>query len=158
MELNNINEKFMSKQQYDELLGNITDSLNLILDEFKKLYVITNMHPNNQEYQQLFENCKTNLNVIQSKLFTVSNDIQSDTNKINALLLELDSKIKIERKNNRELKRKLGMVEHKNNSAFEMIDNYKEMYDSNYLRNWSLVLSTALCIFTIGVVYKKQVV
>lgn len=158
MELNNINEQFMSKQQYDELLGNITDSLNLILDEFKKLYVITNMHPNNQEYQQLFENCKTNLNTIQSKLFTVSNDIQSDTNKINALLLELDSKIKIERKNNKELKRKLGMVEHKNNSAFEMIDNYKEMYDSNYLRNWSLVLSTALCIFTIGVVYKKQVV
>ncbi len=158
MGLNNINEQFMSKQQYDELLGNITDSLNLILDEFKKLYVITNMHPNNQEYQQLFENCKTNLNAIQSKLFTVSNDIQSDTNKINALLLELDSKIKIERKNNRELKRKLGMIEHKNNSAFEMIDNYKEMYDSNYLRNWSLVLSTALCIFTIGVVYKKQVV
>ncbi len=158
MELNNINEQFMSKQQYDELLGNITDSLNLILDEFKKLYVITNMNPNNQEYQQLFENCKTNLNAIQSKLFTVSNDIQSDTNKINALLLELDSKIKIERKNNRELKRKLGMIEHKNNSAFEMIDNYKEMYDSNYLRNWSLVLSTALCIFTIGMVYKKQVV
>ncbi len=158
MGLNNINEQFMSKQQYDELLGNITDSLNLILDEFKKLYVITNMHPNNQEYQQLFENCKTNLNAIQSKLFTVSNDIQSDTNKINALLLELDSKIKIERKNNKELRKKLGMVEHKNNSAFEMIDNYKEMYDSNYLRNWSLVLSTALCIFTIGVVYKKQVV
>ncbi len=156
MELNNINGKFMSKQQYDELLGNITNSLNLILDEFKKLYVITNMHPNNQEYQQLFENCKTNLNAIQSKLFTVSNDIQSDTNKINTLLLELDSKIKIERKNNRELKRKLGMVEHKNNSAFEMIDNYKEMYDSNYLRNWSLILSTALCIFTIGIVYKKQ--
>ena len=158
MELNNIDGKFMSKQQYDELLGNITDSLNLILDEFKKLYVITNMHPNNQEYQQLFENCKTNLNTIQSKLFTVSNDIQSDTNKINALLLELNSLIKIERKNNKELRRKLGMVEHKNNSAFEMIDNYKEMYDSNYLRNWSLVLSTALCIFTIGVVYKKQVV
>lgn len=158
MELNNINKQFISKQQYDELLGNVINSLNLILDEFKKLYVITNMHPNNQEYQQLFENCKTNLNAIQSKLFTVSNDIQSDTNKINALLLELDSKIKIERKNNKELKRKLGMVEHKNNSTFEMIDNYKEMYDSNYLRNWSLVLSTALCIFTIGVVYKKQVV
>lgn len=158
MELNNINGKFMSKQQYDELLGTIINSLNLILDEFKKLYVITNMHPNNQEYQQLFENCKTNLNAIQSKLFTVSNDIQSDTNKINALLLELDSKIKIERKNNKELRKKLGMVEHKNNSAFEMIDNYKEMYDSNYLRNWSLVLSTALCIFTIGMVYNKQVV
>ena len=156
MESENINHKFIEKQQYVESLNTLNDSINLILDEFKKLYVITNMHPTNQEYQQLFENCKANINQIQAKLFTISNDIQSDTNKINSLLLKLDSSIKVERTKNKELKRKLGIVEHKNNSASEMIDNYKEMYDSTYLRNWSLSLSTILCIITIGTVYKKQ--
>jgi hypothetical protein len=156
MGLENINYKFIEKNQYVESLNTLNDSINLILDEFKNLYVITNMHPDNQEYQQLFENCKANINQIQGKLFTITNNIQSDTNKINSSLLEVDTSIKVERNTNKELKQKLGIIEHKNNSASEMIDNYKEMYDSNYLRNWSLSLSTILCIITIGIVYKKQ--
>lgn len=156
MGLENINYKFIEKNQYVESLNTLNDSINLILDEFKNLYVITNMHPDNQEYLQLFENCKANINQIQAKLFTITNNIQSDTNKMNSSLLELDTSIKVERNTNKELKTKLGIIEHKNNSASEMIDNYKEMYDSNYLRNWSLSLSTILCIITIGIVYKKQ--
>ena len=156
MGLENINYKFIEKNQYVESLNTLNDSINLILDEFKNLYVITNMHPDNQEYLQLFENCKANINQIEAKLFTITNNIQSDTNKINSSLLEIDTSIKVERNTNKELKQKLGIIEHKNNSASEMIDNYKEMYDSNYLRNWSLSLSTILCIITIGIVYKKQ--
>ena len=156
MGLENINYKFIEKNQYVESLNTLNDSINLILDEFKNLYVITTMHPGNQEYLQLFENCKANINQIEAKLFTITNNIQSDTNKINSSLLEIDTSIKVERNTNKELKQKLGIIEHKNNSASEMIDNYKEMYDSNYLRNWSLSLSTILCIITIGIVYKKQ--
>ena len=156
MGLENINYKFTEKKQYVESLNTLNDSINLILDEFKNLYVITTMHPDNQEYLQLFENCKANINQIQAKLFTITNNIQSDINKINSSLLELDASIKVERNTNKELKQKVGIIEHKNNSASEMIDNYKEMYDSNYLRNWSLSLSTILCIITIGIVYKKQ--
>ena len=150
------NNNFSDKQYFVNLLTALNENNNLVLDEFKKLYVITNMHPNSQEYQQLFENCKSNIDTNQSKLFTISNDIQSNTNKLNQILIKLNEQIKVERKKNKELKTKLGMVEHKNNSASEMINNYKEMYDSKYLRNWSLILSTFICIYAINLVYKKQ--
>lgn len=156
MDIENINYNFLEKQQYINSLNALNDSLKLILDEFAKLYVITNMHPSNQEYQQLFENSKANISQIQAKIFTTSNDIQSNTNKLNELLLKLDALIKVERKKNKILKKKLGIVEHKNNAASEMIYNYKEIYNSNYLRNWGLILSTFLCIYTISSVYKKQ--
>jgi hypothetical protein len=39
-----------------------------------------------------------------------------------------------------------------------MINDYREIYDIKYLRNWGLFLSTIICIYTISVVYKKQVV
>jgi hypothetical protein len=77
-------------------------------------------------------------------------------NELNKKLHELDVLIKIERKKNKELKKKLGIVEIENNSSSEMIDNYKTIYDTKYLQNWALLLSIIVCIITIGVTYKKQ--
>ena len=55
-----------------------------------------------------------------------------------------------------EFKKQLGIVESTNNSAYEMINDYKEIYNIKYLRNWALILSTFLCIYTISIVFKKQ--
>jgi len=63
-----------------------------------------------------------------------------------------------ERDKNKKLRQKLGMVEDKNNSSLEMINDYKEIYQINYLRNWALFLSTIICIFTIKTIYKNPVV
>ena len=54
-------------------------------------------------------------------------------------VLEKDNR---EKKRNRELKRKLGIVESEINSSNEMISDFNEMYDTDYLRNWGLFLST----------------
>ena len=88
----------------------------------------------------------------------MANDIQGNTDDINKQLSELDRLIRIERDKNKNLRKKLGMIENKNNSSLEMISDYKEIYQINYLRNWALFLSTIICIFTISTVYKKPVV
>ena len=113
------------------------------------------MHPENEEYQYQYENVVSNINKILSTLFTTSNDIQFDINVFNKKLVELNISIEREKKNNIELKKKLGIIEHKNNSSTEMINDYKEIYNKYYLQNWSIVLSTLLCIYTISVIYKK---
>jgi hypothetical protein len=41
----------------------------------------------------------------------------------------------------KKLKRNLGIVEHKTNTATEMIDDYKEIYNERYLRNWAMGIS-----------------
>lgn len=143
-----------NKNKLDELKGVIS----LLLDEFKKLYVAAKMDPDNEDIQSQYQDVISNIEQMEIKLFSLSNDIQSNTAELNKQLKNLDRLITIERDRNKQLRKKLGMVEEKNNSALEMISDYKELYNIQYLRNWALFLSTIICIFTINTVYKKSVV
>jgi hypothetical protein len=145
----------LNTEQYIEKINLLKDNSVFILDEFKKLYVINKMHPENEEYQYQYENIVSNINTILSNLFTTSNDIQFNINVLNKKLEQLNNSIEKERKHNIELKKKLGIIKHKNNSSAEMIKDYKNIYNQYYLQNWSIVLSTLLCVYTISVVYKK---
>ena len=92
----------------------------------------------------MFNNIKQNLNGLSSSLFMVSNNVDANIDNINKTFKALDVLINRERKRNRELKRKLGIVETEANSSKEMIHDYNQMYDEDYLRNWGLFLSTVL--------------
>jgi len=156
MEIENIDENFMKPEQFDEKLDVLNGSVNLLLDEFKKIYIISKMHPANQEYQQQYANMVAGLDQLQSKLFSASNDVQVNIDNINKAMIALDIHIRKEREKNRELKVKLGIIENKSNASSEMIDDYTQIYDKRYLRNWALGLSTIICIMTIGSLFKKQ--
>lgn len=156
MEIENIDENFMKPEQFNEKLEVLNGSVNLLLDEFKKIYIISKMHPANQEYQQQYANMVAGLDQLQSKLFSASNDVQVNIDNINKAMIALDIHIRKEREKNRELKVKLGIIENKSNASSEMIDDYTQIYDERYLRNWALGLSTIICIMTIGSLFKKQ--
>jgi hypothetical protein len=149
-------DNYKNSKQYIEQLDGLNSSIDTLLAEFRKIYVVSKMNPNSAEYQQQYANITANINQIQSKLFTTSNGIQVNIDEISKKLLEINKLIDIEREKNHKLKSKLGIVEDKNNSASEMIYNYKQMYNYNYLRNWALFLSITLCIFSISKVYKDQ--
>jgi methyl-accepting chemotaxis protein len=151
----NFNENLNLSSEYIEKIEQLKGGVNVLLDEFKKIYVITKMNPTNEEYQQQFQNIINSLAEILSKLFTISNSVQVNIDEINKKLLELNVLIREERDRNRQLKIKLGMVENTGNASSEMISNYKDIYNMNYLRNWSLLLSSILCMITIGIIYKK---
>lgn len=156
MEIKYTNNNFMKPEQFNEKLYELNETITLLLDEFKKIYVLSKMHPANQEYQQQYANMIDGLNQIQSKIFSTSNDVQVNIDNLNKAMIEIDVRIKREKKKNKELKRKLGIVEHKTNTASEMIYDYMQMYDKSYLRNWALGLSTLICIMTISSIFKKQ--
>jgi len=149
-------DNFMKTDQFKEKINQLDSGINLLLEEFKKLYVITKMNPNNEEYQTQYQNIINSLASILSKLFFISNDVQVNIDNINKKLFEFDALIKKERENNRELKIKIGIVENKTYAASEMISDYRDIYDERYLRNWSLFLSSIICLFTISIIYKKQ--
>ncbi len=156
MDIEVINDNYTKPEQFIEKLNTLNGSVNLLLDEFKKIYVISKTHPSNQEYQQQYSSMVAGLNELQSKLFTISNDVQVNIDKINKEMIALDNRIRNEREKNKELKRKLGIIDNKNNAASEMINDYTAIYDERYLRNWALGLSTLICIMTIGSIFKKQ--
>ena len=129
---------YTTPAQFKEKLQALQQQLPAILEDFKKYYVFYNKNPEYDEYRQMFENMKTNLNKINSDLFVLSNDVSSNTDELNKQLIILNALIVREKQRNRELKRKLGIVENKSNAADEMISNFREIYESEYLRNWGL--------------------
>lgn len=157
-ENNDYENVFIKSKQYKEKINQLDSGTDLLLNEFKKLYVITNMHPTNEEYQTQYQNIINSLGEILSKLFSISNDVQVNIDELNKKLFEFDILIRQEKEKNKELKRKLGIVENKNNAASEMISDYKDIYEKRYLRNWSLLLSSAIGIVTIVKIFKNPVV
>jgi hypothetical protein len=94
---------------------------------------------------------------LSSDLFVLSNDVQSSTDELNKKLFALNILIQEEKERNRELKLKLGIVEHKNNAATELISDYKNIYSEEYLRNWGLFLSILIIGTSISKISKNPV-
>jgi hypothetical protein len=155
MNTENIIDKLPKPEQFINNLDTLKQKIGPILEDFKKYYVFYNKNPEYPEYQSMFETVKSQMTQVCSDLFVLENTVLTNTDQINKALIELNLLIKEEKKRNRELKRKLGIAETENNAAMEMIDNYKEMYDSGYLRNWGLGISILFAITVISKVYKS---
>ena len=155
MSIENIIDKLPKPKQFTNNLDTLKQQIGPILDDFKKYYVFYNKNPEYPEYQSMFDNIKGQMTKVCSDLFTLENSVQLNIDKINKALIELNLLIIEEKKQNRVLKRKLGIAETENNAAMEMINNYTEMYDSGYLKNWSLGISILFVIAIISKLYKS---
>jgi hypothetical protein len=94
---------------------------------------------------------------LSSDLFMLSNDVQASTDELNKKLFALNVLIQEEKERNRKLKLRLGIVEHKNNAATELISDYKNMYSEEYLRNWALFISILIIGSSISKISKTPV-
>jgi uncharacterized coiled-coil DUF342 family protein len=142
---------YKTPEQFIERLQTLQQQLPAILEDFKKYYVFYNKNPEYDDYRQMFENIKANVNKINSDLFVLSNEVLSNTDDLNTQLFELNDLIEQEKEKNRELKRKLGIVENKTAATDEMITNFRDIYESKYLRNWGLFG----CIIVGGLIIKN---
>lgn len=138
-------------------INTLKEKLPSILDDFKKYYVFYNKNPEYNEYQQIFENIKGNLQNINSELFMTTNNIEKDTESINDRLQKINALIAKEKKKNRQLKRRLGIVEKKYNGSDELISDYKEMYNLDYLTNFALFFGVILLGTTMASKFKARV-
>jgi DNA repair ATPase RecN len=159
----------MSNISYDIIENNLVDpakftrevqtlneQLPSILADFKKYYVFYNKNPEYNEYQQLFENIKSNLNKINSQLFTIGNDVQVETNKLSKSMIKLDELIQNDKKTNTTFKNKLKTLKEKNSSADELIYDYNTLYDIKYLKNWAMFLNIIIAGFILSYVFKVK--
>jgi hypothetical protein len=168
--MNNLTNEFSSMSQYDldhmnffsgftlpsqfkTQIASLQSQLPAVLQNFTNNYVLNYSNIDNQEYQQSYADAKNILNNLSSQLFTVSNDIQYNTEEINKKLIEIDELVRKEKKEQKQLKKKLGIVESNMNASEELIINFQEMYDSEYLRNWGLFLSVLIALFCLSKIY-----
>ena len=138
---------------FTDRLKTTTEKTGPILKDFSPAYVAVNTYPETQDYQQTFANVQSNITQNRSDLFTISNNVQSATDIINTQLLCLNKMITEEKDKNQTLKRRLGLVEEKSNASSELIDDYRNIYEEGYLRNWGLVLSVMIIFFAVKNMY-----
>jgi hypothetical protein len=67
-----------------------------------------------------------------------SNNVEKDTENINDRLQKINALIAKEKMKNKLLKKRLGIVEKKYNGSDELISDYKEIYNLDYLTNFAL--------------------
>jgi chromosome segregation ATPase len=149
---------YENPENFNQKLESLKQQLPPILDDYNKYSVLYNKNPDYNEYQQSFDIIQGNLNQFNSEVFMLSNNVQSETDKINKYLNQLNRLISFEKTTRSDLKKQLGNVESDNNATTEMIINYKEMYNNGYLRNWGLLLSIVLAGFAISKVYSSKLV
>ena len=147
--------EFENPNNFKEKITELEDKLPFILEDFKKNYVLYNKDQDYNEYQQIFEVSKGNLQQINFDLSTIETNVSTNTDKLNEQLNELNTQIEEEREENRMLKSKLGLLEDGKNSMDEMIHDYKKKYHLAYLRNWGLLLSILAACFTMKSIFKS---
>jgi hypothetical protein len=116
-------EKMRNPEEIKNRIKTLEEQSPYILAEFKKNFILYNKNPEYSEYQQMFQNIKSNLGKIGAQFFELLNTIQVDTEELNKKLNCLNALIVEERQKNRRLKRRLGIVDNENNASNEMIFN-----------------------------------
>jgi hypothetical protein len=153
----NINKNnFVDPSNYYNSINTIKQQLPSILDDFKKYYVFYNNVPDYPEYQTMYENIKNNINNLNSQLFTITNNVDSSIEEINTSLTTLNTLINKEKSKKNKLQTKQDDLIEQNNSTHEMIQNYDQIYELEYLKNWGLFGSLLFSLYIISIVFKKQ--
>jgi len=139
---------------YQNQLNTIKSQMPLVLNDFKKYYVFYNKNTSLNEYQQLYDNIKNNLQSLSSQLFVINNNIQSNTESINKELLVINNELNNEKNKNLKFKNIFGMLDSQYNASDEMINDYKINYNMYYLNNTALLVGILFSTFVIYKVYK----
>jgi len=147
--IDNIITEARNPTEFRNKLNVLTEQLPAVLNDFVKYYVFYNKNPEYEEYRTFYFNIKNNLTKIGSDAFGLSNEVQHSTDILNQKMNCLNIAIDKEKKINRKLKIGLGIVENKNNASTELISDYEEIYQLNYLRNFGLFLSIIVVFFVV---------
>jgi len=134
-----LDKNLMQVRVVQAKLSEIESRLPSMLDEFKTNYVLYHSESENDEFFQSYTTIKNNVDRLNKELIDLQNNIGDNSMELNKRLETLNSLIQDERKKNKVLKIKLGMTENKYNSSEEMINNYVEMYNIEYLKNFSMM-------------------
>jgi len=144
-------ENFVNPDQFYQDLNALENSMPNFLNNLRSDFINFNLNPQNEEYQNAFQNDKNMLNTINNDTVELFKAVGESTMILNQALFELNNLIKEAKQENRELKSKLGILNNEMSASDELISDYKEMYNYGYLRNCGLIL----CIIIGGMLISK---
>ena len=114
------------------------------LDDFTNSYIHTEMNPDSSEYQNIYASRLGTLQLIEANLFTTTNDIQKNIELLNEYSKTINHKIQIEKELNDKLKKAQSSFYAEDNGSKIMIVDSKQMYTSQRIANFSILIGIFL--------------
>jgi len=139
-----------------EKLQTIGEKFNFALDEFSNTYVNYKLYPDYQDYQKFYLNSKGNVESLQAEVFTATNDVQKNIEKLNDLTREINQKINSEKIKNTDLTKYLNDVMSDSDSSDLLMNESKSLYLKKYISNITLLIGSILLLFSLFKVYGKS--
>ena len=140
-----------SPVDYSSKIQTLKDQFTPILSEYKQAYVNTSVYPDVDEYQSIYASAKSNLDTVLSGIFSVKTSIENDLVTLRDKLLDLDKKITYEKSLNTKLNTQYGQLSGDNNGSDVMLEDSKNLYQTQYVANVTLFIGIFLLT---GVIYK----
>ena len=156
----NLNELFSDLNQpsfFSNKLDTYLAPMNSILDDFKKNYISHFRNPDYNEYTTLFARSEGELHTFRSELFELSNQLDYDNEECIKYLNIANEKIDNLKKENKKLKSQYLQLNQESNTSIERTDNYKTIYEIQYIKNWSLLFAIIAASYGTYIVFKPSI-
>ena len=139
------NEKM--EENHNQFFINIKDFINVYIK-----YII---NPTSQDYINLYNKKKVDVDQVQGNLFGISNQIDNQTNKINIKIEKIKVDIEKQQKLYNKLLKLLGRQEEIDHGSYLMTDESVNLYKIQYIKNIILIIGVFILIFMLIKVYNK---
>ena len=134
------NKKIGKSKQFDEKINTIKTQFFSALDDFKKYYVYYNKNPEVDEFQNYYLNSKSQLQNMSRDLFLTTNNIDKNIESLDTEMEGISIKLEDEKSLNIELMKTLANLEKTQNGSELLIDNSKDLYNTQYYYNWEMFI------------------
>jgi len=142
----------MDSQNIRQKLESIEGQLKPMLNEYKEYYILHNKEPDNEEYENYYQNISTNIEQLKNKLYEINKTVDENNNKLSNNLTTINTKINNVREKNDVLKNGLTYTEDEYNTSEEMIEDFVNIYNLMYMKNFSLLIG----VIGLGIFMKKH--
>jgi hypothetical protein len=147
-----------SSVQFNEKIEGIESKFFSALDDFKKYYVYYNKNPEVSEFQNFYENSKSQIRSISRDLVNVTKEINDEIDYLDEYMSKVNVSISKEREKNMKIKRLLANIKNTENGSEILIDDSKKEYNTQYYINVELVIGIFILGSALAVFFKKKAV
>ena len=147
-----------SSLQFNEKIEGIESKFFSALDDFKKYYVYYNKNPEVSEFQNFYENSKSQIRSISRDLVNVTKEINDEIDYLDEYMSKVNVSISKEREKNMKIKRLLANIKNTENGSEILIDDSKKEYNTQYYINIELVIGIFILGSALAVFFKKKAV
>jgi hypothetical protein len=127
-------------KQFEEKINNINSSFLSALDDFKKYYIYYQKNPEVDEYSDNFLNTKNQLQQLSSNMYTTTNSIETNINKLDEEMSSVFNKLTKEKEKNARLEKMLSSIQGTEKGADMLISDSKIQYNLVYFKNVELFI------------------